>query len=164
VFSTPKGVLLYGPPGTGKSALTKALCEFLNVQLITEPMAAGDFNKGIVGDSEAMLNEIASRAQLIPWEMCVVLIDEIDSLAPNRMSKNADGKQGGLLGVLLAILDGTKTTSNLKIIATTNLKDSMDDAFLRRMSIKLFLGNPSYKARYEWIGRKALECRGEDNY
>ena len=46
--------------------------------------AAGDFNKGIVGDSERMLNEIAERAQLIPWETCFLLVDEIDSLAPDR--------------------------------------------------------------------------------
>jgi ATP-dependent 26S proteasome regulatory subunit len=46
--------------------------------------AAGDFNKGIVGDSERMLNEIADRAQLVPWETCFMIIDEIDSLAPDR--------------------------------------------------------------------------------
>ena len=44
-------------------------------------MAAGDFNKGIVGDSEKMLNEIAERALLVPWLMCVLLIDEIETLA-----------------------------------------------------------------------------------
>jgi len=31
-----------------------------------------------------MLNEIAERAQLIPWETCFLLVDEIDSLAPDR--------------------------------------------------------------------------------
>jgi len=46
--------------------------------------AAGDFNKGIVGDSERMLNHIAERAHLIPWETCFLLVDEIDSLAPDR--------------------------------------------------------------------------------
>lgn len=48
-------------------------------------MAAGDFNKGIVGDSERMLNELAERAKSVPWEMLILIIDEIDSLAPNRM-------------------------------------------------------------------------------
>ena len=46
--------------------------------------AAGDINKGIVGDSERMLNHIAERAHLIPWETCFLLVDEIDSLAPDR--------------------------------------------------------------------------------
>ena len=33
-----------------------------------------------------MLNEIAERAQMIPWEPCFLLIDEIDTLAPDRMN------------------------------------------------------------------------------
>ena len=36
-----------------------------------------------MGDSERMLNEIADRAQLIPWETCFLIIDEIDSLEKN---------------------------------------------------------------------------------
>ncbi len=52
-------------------------------------MAAGDFSKGIVGDSEKLLNHFADRAKLVPWEMMILLIDEIDSLAPNRnLEKN----------------------------------------------------------------------------
>jgi transitional endoplasmic reticulum ATPase len=84
-------------------------------------MAAGDFNKGIVGDTERMLNEISERAKLIPWEMCVLLIDEIDTLAPNRkLSNNSSNKESGAFGLLLSILDGNKITPNLKIIGSTN--------------------------------------------
>jgi AAA+ superfamily predicted ATPase len=72
------------------------LCKYLNIFQVVPPLAAGDFNKGIVGDAERMLNEIAERAKLIPWEMCVVMIDEIDSLAPNRkLSNNIGNKEGG---------------------------------------------------------------------
>ena len=97
VFSSPKGILFYGPPGTGKSAISLKMCEYLEVKLVTNPLvsfifilwfilikAAGDFNKGIVGDSERMLNNISERAHLIPWETCFMLVDEIDSLAPDR--------------------------------------------------------------------------------
>ena len=99
---------------------------------VAPPMAAGDFSKGIVGDSEKMINCIANRARVIPWEICIMLIDEIDNLAPDRKNSNNDDS---LLGVFLAILDGTKTTPNLKIFASTNLKEKMDAAFLRRMEI-----------------------------
>lgn len=98
------------------------------------PMAAGDFSRGIVGESELMINSIAARARVIPWELCVLLIDEIDYLAPNRKdSKSA--KNDSLLGVFLAILDGTKTTPNLKIFASTNLKENMDESFLNRIEV-----------------------------
>lgn len=42
-----------------------------------------------MGDSERMLNEIADRAKLIPWETCFLLVDEIDSLAPDRTTEQA---------------------------------------------------------------------------
>jgi hypothetical protein len=33
-----------------------------------------------------MLNHIAQRANLIPWELYFLLVDKIDSLAPDRMT------------------------------------------------------------------------------
>jgi hypothetical protein len=33
-----------------------------------------------------MINMITDRTDLLPWEMCVLFIDEIDGLAPNRKS------------------------------------------------------------------------------
>ena len=67
--------------------------------------------------------------------MCVCLIDEIDSLAPDRKSNSSSGSNQDLIGVLLATLDGSKTRPNLKIVATTNFRCKLDDAFLRRMDI-----------------------------
>ena len=88
VFKPPKGLLFYGPPGTGKSYISRFLCEKMGIVLVCPPLAAGDFNRGLVGDSERMVNALAERAKLIPWELCVMLIDEIDSLAPNRMESS----------------------------------------------------------------------------
>ena len=82
-----------------------------------------------------MLNHIAERAHLIPWETCFLLVDEIDSLAPDRTGDTGQGKDSSLLGVFLAVMDGAKATPNLKIFATTNLREKMDSAFLRRMEI-----------------------------
>ena len=62
IFATPKGVLFYGPPGTGKSDVSKTFCQQAGFYFAAPPMAAGDFNKGIVGDSERMLNSLADRA------------------------------------------------------------------------------------------------------
>lgn len=59
VFQTPKGILFCGPPGTGKSAISSALCSKANFVFAAPPMAAGDFSKGVVGDSERMVNAIA---------------------------------------------------------------------------------------------------------
>lgn len=137
VYNSPKGILFYGPPGTGKSAISSFICGSMKVIYATRPMAAGDFNKGIVGDSERMLNEISERAHLVPWETVFLLIDEIDSLAPDRTkaAQNGGGKGSDMLGVFLAVMDGSKSTPNLKIFASTNLRESIDAAFSRRMEI-----------------------------
>ena len=87
-----------------------------------------------------------------------MIIDEIDPLAPDRTKSQNQGKGSDLLGVFLAILDGAKQTPNLKIFASTNLREKMDEAFLRRMEIQIFLGNPSAKARDLWIIKIAEEA------
>jgi len=163
-YSTPKGILLYGPPGTGKSAITKTLCEELGVVFATAPMAAGDLKKGIQGDSEKTINEIAMRCKLVPWEMCVLLIDEIDSLAPDRTAEKSSTGSQDLIGVLLATLDGSKETKNMKIIASTNLLNKIDKAFLRRMEIQLFLGNPNKSSRISWIEAKIKQAKKDINF
>ena len=40
----------------------------------------------------------------------------------------------------------------------------MDEAFLRRMEIQIFLGNPSAPAREKWIEKKAEACAKAPNY
>ena len=84
------------------------------------------------------------------------MIDEIDSLVPPRGDQSS-GSNNDLISVILAIMDGSKVTPNLKIVASTNLLNKMDAAFLRRMEIQLFLGNPSRKSRALWINRKLQE-------
>ena len=86
VHSQPKGMIWYGPPGTGKSAISICLMRELGFYFVTEPMAAGDIKKGIVGDSERTLNSIADRCRRVPWDPFVLLIDEIDSIVPDRDS------------------------------------------------------------------------------
>lgn len=40
----------------------------------------------------------------------------------------------------------------------------MDEAFLRRMEIQMFIGNPSPLARETWIYEKGKQCENQSNY
>lgn len=110
-------------------------------------MAAGELKKGIVGDSQRTINEMRERANLVPWDLVFCLIDEIDSLVPDRSSKNASNSDNDLISVILSTMDGVNCTPNLKFVASTNHLSKMDSAFLRREEIQLFLGNPSRNDR-----------------
>ncbi|TNV84893.1 hypothetical protein FGO68_gene5152 [Halteria grandinella] len=157
IYPSSKGILLFGPPGTGKSAITNAFCEASGFRYVCTPLAAGELKKGIVGDSQRTINEMRARANLVPWDLLFCLIDEIDCLVPDRNSSNASNSDSDLISVILSTMDGVNCTPNLKFVASTNHLSKMDDAFLRRMEIQLFLGNPSMKDRRQWIKSKYLD-------
>jgi SpoVK/Ycf46/Vps4 family AAA+-type ATPase len=73
-----------------------------------------------VGESEELINSLADRCDLIPWEICVLFVDEIDGLAPNRKSSDTANHKVDMLSVFLSIMDGNKTKPNLLIIGTSN--------------------------------------------
>ena len=80
-----------------------------------------------------------------------MFIDEIDGLSPKR-------KEGGessinLISVILSIMDGNKRKKNLLVMGTSNRLKEMDDAFLQRLDIKLFIGLPNTLSRADWIKR-----------
>ncbi|KAI9030559.1 P-loop containing nucleoside triphosphate hydrolase protein, partial [Hyaloraphidium curvatum] len=148
----PRGIVLWGPPGTGKTMLVERLCAALGVFLIVEPMSSADFDQGIVGDDKRMFNELADRAERLPWAVCVAAIDEIDTMAMDRSSSS--GREGRATGLnsLLSLIAGIKDkTKNLVLFGSTNRFDVLDPAFLRRMHVKIFVGLPSAAHRQEWI-------------
>lgn len=163
-YSLPKGVLFYGPPGTGKSAIIKELMELLPFEFLCPPLASGDFNKGIVGDSERMINQLAERARAVPWQLCCIMVDEIDALAPDRMSSGTSAHTINTLSVLLSVLDGGKEAKNFKIFATTNKFEQMDDAFCRRLDLKMFVGKPDFEARGKWIVKKMEDIGNKEEF
>ncbi|KAJ3124110.1 hypothetical protein HK098_001379 [Nowakowskiella sp. JEL0407] len=157
----PRGFLFWGPPGTGKTSVVKYLCRFLNVHLVCDPITPAFFNQGIVGDSEKMMDTLAQWSKLIPWQMCVLAVDEIDGLAPDRTAHaNHGGKDKlDLVGLLLGYIGGIKDVPNLALFGSTNIIHSMDEAFLRRMNYKIFIGRTSFESRERWLRKIASEYK-----
>jgi SpoVK/Ycf46/Vps4 family AAA+-type ATPase len=118
----------------------------MGISMVAPPLAAGELNRPLVGESERIISDICMRCHRIPYLMCCVAIDEIDSLAPKRKDDTSDGNVAKL-SVLLSVIDGIKDVPNLMIFCATNRLHMMDDAFLRRMSGKFFVGRPSSHAR-----------------
>ncbi|CAF3702195.1 unnamed protein product [Rotaria sp. Silwood1] len=141
-----RGFIMYGPPGTGKSEIMSKLSAKIGIVMVAIPLAAGELNRPLVGESERVIIALASRCHRVPYAMCCLSIDEIDSLAPKRDEDSSEGKVDKI-SVLLSLIDGIKDVPNLMIFCATNRLHMMDEAFLRRMSGKFFVGRPSSQAR-----------------
>ena len=68
------------------------LAKKLGVFMVSEPLAAGELNRSYVGESERILIALCTRCTKVPYAMCCISIDEIDSLAPKRTEGSSEGK------------------------------------------------------------------------
>lgn len=120
------GVLLVGPPGTGKTLTARALAKELNVNYvaIVGPEIMGKY----YGEAEARLRSLFQKAaRSAP---CLIFIDEIDSLAPDR-SKVEGEVEKRVVAQLLGLMDGFAQTQGVIVLAATNRSDHLDPALRR---------------------------------
>jgi hypothetical protein len=118
--------------------------------MTTVPLAAGELNRPYVGETEKLLIDIMYRANTIPHLICAMTIDEIDGLVPKRDNNAQQSKVDGI-SVLLSHIEGVKNIPNLIVFGATNRRNMMDDAFLRRMQAKCFVGRPSPQIRKKML-------------
>ena len=125
----PKGILLYGPPGTGKTLLAKAVATSTNSTFIE--VVGSELVQKFIGEGAKLVKEIFDYAR--QHAPSVIFIDELDSLASNRIEVGTSGEREVQRTFMqfLAEIDGFKPLSNVKIIGCTNRKDILDSAILR---------------------------------
>lgn len=143
----PRGFFFSGGPGTGKTLLARAIAGELELPLISIYSSAL-FSRW-VGESEKELEEVFRRAkQVAP---CILLLDEVDSIAPIRRAANDSGVSQRIVNQLLREIDKAKDFKDLIIIATTNRMDLVDPALIRsgRFDSVVEFGAPDEKGRLE---------------
>lgn len=121
--------LFVGAPGTGKTETVKQISRILNRKLFI-------VNFDMIIDSR--LGQTAKNIALMFEELTkfpnpessIILMDEIDAIAMDRINQNDLREMGRATS---AVLKGLDTLSEkLVLIATTNLHNSFDKALMRR--------------------------------
>lgn len=124
--------LFEGMPGSGKTEAAKQIARLLNRNLyyvdfnMLIDSKLGQTNKNIVN----LFEEIAKMPNA---DRTVILFDEIDVIALNRISSNDVREMGRVTSNILKEFDKlTEIDNNIVIIATTNLYKKFDKALTRR--------------------------------
>ena len=143
----PKGALLYGPPGCGKTLLARALAteSGANMILVRGPEILSKW----VGESEKAIREIFRKAKTS--SPCVVIFDELDSLARYKSGEMSGVGETILSQLLTEMEEGT--SSRVVVVGITNRPDLLDNSMLRtgRLDLMLYVQPPDEKGRLEII-------------
>jgi transitional endoplasmic reticulum ATPase len=142
----PKGVLLVGPSGTGKTLTARSLANVLGVNYIA--IVGPEIISKYYGEAETRLRQVFEKAT--KSAPCLIFIDEIDALVPNRA--NVEGEvEKRLVAQLLGLMDGFAETKGVIVLAATNRPDAIDPALRRpgRFDREIIFPIPDRKARRE---------------
>jgi hypothetical protein len=140
--------LFFGPSGTGKTMAAIGIAHRLGIQLLRL-----DLSKVVskyIGDTEKNIDQVFTDAQR---SGAAILIDEADALLGKRSEvKDAHDRYANIeVAYLLQRMEGYDGLA----ILTTNMRQNIDPAFLRRLRFIVDFPRPDAEAR-ERIWRQCL--------
>lgn len=124
--------LFEGMPGTGKTESVKYIAKLLNRKLFI--VNFDNLIDSKLGQTNKNITNVFKEINLIPnSNKIIVLFDEIDVIALDRINSNDIREMGRVTSTILRELDRlTDLNKEIVIIATTNLFNNFDKALVRR--------------------------------
>ena len=162
-ITPPKGVLLHGPPGTGKTMMAKALAKETNATFIE--LVGSELVQKFIGEGAKLVKDLFELArQRAPT---IIFIDELDSIAAKRIETGTSGEREvqRTFMQLLGEIDGFSPLDNVKIIATTNRIDILDEAVMRagRLERHIEIGLPEEDDREQILNIHSSKMKLESD-
>jgi SpoVK/Ycf46/Vps4 family AAA+-type ATPase len=140
--------LFFGPSGTGKTMAAIGIAHRLGIQILRLDLSR--VVSKYIGDTEKNIDRVFTEAQR---SGSAILIDEADALLGKRSEvKDAHDRYANIeVAFLLQRMEAYRGLA----IMTTNMKQTLDSAFLRRLRFIIEFPRPTVEAR-ERIWRQCL--------
>ncbi|MCQ2135584.1 MAG: ATP-binding protein [Bacteroidales bacterium] len=146
-ITPPNGMLLYGPPGCGKSYFAQKFAEQAGFSFIF--VSPSDVGGMYVHESQGKISELFENAKR--QAPCVICFDEIDAMIPKRSTTPGMEYMNTEVNEFLVKLNNCGM-QGIFVIGTTNAKELVDPAALRRGRLDFHVEIPSP----DKVQRKAL--------
>ncbi len=135
--------LLYGESGTGKTTFGKYVAYKLGL-----PFAYLNFSQCISSYLGATSKNIEKVFDYVAKQKCVLMLDEIDAIGIKRGKEDLGEMSRIVIGLMQAF---DLLENDIIVIGATNRKDMIDDALIRRFSLKHEVNTLSNNNAYRLI-------------
>ena len=143
-LTPPNGMLLYGPPGCGKTYFAEKFAEEAALNYIF--IKASDIGSTYIHGSQGKIAQLFKDAE--KNAPSVICFDEFDAMVPKRSGNEAQSLMNPEVTEFLSQMNNC-SQKGIFIIGTTNQKDLIDEAILRkgRMDLHVMISAPDTETR-----------------